>query len=325
MITTIAGINIQAIATCVPAQVFTVEEYCPDIITPKEVKRLIKYTGFEKLRIIDQGNTSDLCMGAVNELLKHKLFEKQNIDAIIFISQTPDYLLPATSHILQDKLGLRTDIIALDVSIGCSGYIYGLNLAASLIASKQCKNVLLLAGDTSSKKTNPADRATRTIFGDAGSATIISSGNGSITFNIDTYGAGHKAIIVDEEHHGYLHLDGVEITDFALNCVPVHLEQLLQFCNINKNNVDTFVLHQANKMILASLADKMDIAYAKMPFALQNIGNTSSATIPLVLTEQYTTGQNLNQTVLCGFGVGLSLASALGDLSQTTILKTVEL
>lgn len=325
MITTIAGINIQAIATCVPTQVFTVEEYCPDIITPKEVKRLIKYTGFEKLRIIDKGNTSDLCMGAVNELLKHKLFEKQNIDAIIFISQTPDYLLPATSHILQDKLGLRTDIIALDVSIGCSGYIYGLNLAASLIASKQCKNVLLLAGDTSSKKTNPADRATRTIFGDAGSATIISSGNGSITFNIDTYGAGHKAIIVDEEHHGYLHLDGVEITDFALNCVPVHLEQLLQFCSINKNNVDTFVLHQANKMILASLADKMDIAYAKMPFALQNIGNTSSATIPLVLTEQYTTGQNLNQTVLCGFGVGLSLASALGDLSQTTILKTVEL
>lgn len=203
MLSKFENINIDVISACLPDKVLSLVEYAPDLITEKEVKRFVKNTGFSHLAIADDNVTaSDLCFEAAENIFKNSAYSKNDIDALVFVSQTPDWYLPATSHYLQYKLGLSDDVLCFDINEGCSGYVQGLYLASVLIQSKQCKKVLLLAGDTISKITDPADRATRLIFGDAGTASIISH---KVTegcyFNINTYGVRYKAIITENTRH----------------------------------------------------------------------------------------------------------------------------
>lgn len=203
MLSKFENINVDVISACLPDKVLSLVEYAPDLITEKEVKRFVKNTGFSHLAIADDNVTaSDLCFEAAENIFKNSAYSKNDIDALVFVSQTPDWYLPATSHYLQHKLGLSDDVLCFDINEGCSGYVQGLYLASVLIQSKQCKKVLLLAGDTISKITDPADRATRLIFGDSGTASIISnSGKNCIYFNINTYGSRYKAIITENTRH----------------------------------------------------------------------------------------------------------------------------
>jgi len=215
---------------------------------------------------------------------------------------------------------------------GCSGYVQGLYLASALIASGQCHNVLVLAGDTISKITDTEDRATRLIFGDAGTASIISQiDNDGIFFNINTYGDRYQAIITENSRHrksqynrgGLLSLDGMGIMNFTLNDVPVNMKKLEDFTGIDNSEIDLYVCHQANKLILDALADKIGVVRDKLPFAASETGNTSSASIPLMLCREQYDSSKLEKVMLCGFGVGLACASCITDLSQTKILDVI--
>lgn len=328
------NVGIESVCTCVPphdTNVHELYEYASDLVDEKKAKRFAKGTGFSKLLIADENViTFDLCCKAAEYLLANGTTDKDEIDGLIFVTQTPDWTLPATSHALQYRLGLREDVVCFDVNEGCSGYEAGFFLAANLLAAGSCKKLLLLAGDTISKITDPQDRATRLIFGDAGSASIISRQNCDTYFNLRTYGDRYKAIITENSRHrvsnsdkqGYLFLDGLGIMDFTLNDVPVCVEDLLAFAEMNKEEVELYACHQANKAILDSLADKMGIERAKMPFVATNTGNTSSASIPLLLCQEKP--EQREKVVLCGFGVGLACASCLTNLSKTNILGVID-
>lgn len=332
MLSEIKNVRIEAISACLPDKILSLTEYAPNLITEKEVKRFVKNTGFSTLAIADDNVTaSDLCQKAAENIFSTANINKSEIDALIFVSQTPDWYLPATSHYLQYKLGLSEDVLCFDINEGCSGYVQGLYLASALIQSKQCKKVLLLAGDTISKITNPDDRATRLIFGDAGTASIMSySKDKNMYFNINTYGGRYQAIITANSRHRttplntgdrHLSLDGMAIMDFTLNDVPLNMQKLMQFADGADKEIDYYICHQANKLILNALADKIDIAHDKIPFAAGKTGNTSSASIPLLLCQnQY---ENLQKVMLCGFGVGLACASCIADLSDTKILDVI--
>lgn len=327
MLTTLKNVKIEKIACCVPKKHFSVFEYADGLVSEKEAKRLGKGTGFTKLRIVDDDvTTADLCYKAAIECCGDDLSE---IDGLIFVTQTPDYYLPATSHILQERLGLGKDIFCLDINQGCAGYVYGLYVAGLLISSCQCKKVLLLAGDTISKLTSKEDRATRCIFGDAGSASLLTcSETEKLAFNFESFGDRADAIVVPNSRHrisdqeAYLYLDGMGIMNFTLNDVPVNIENLLRYCNLSKEDINTFICHQANKLILASLAMKLDVDLDKVPFTAGEIGNTSSASIPLVVSTL--TNEQLGQVLLCGFGVGLTIGSCVVNLSKTEIIGVFE-
>ena len=332
MLSKFENINVDVISACLPDKVLSLVEYAPDLISEKEVKRFVKNTGFSHLSIADDNVTaSDLCFKAAENIFKNSAYSKNDIDAVIFVSQTPEWYLPATSHCLQHKLGLSDDVLCFDINEGCSGYVQGLYLASVLIQSKQCKRVLLLAGDTISKITDPSDRATRLIFGDAGTASIISnSGKNCIYFNINTYGDRYKAIITENTRHrntppnsanGHLSLDGMAIMDFTLNDVPENMHKLMEYSNFADAGIDYYFCHQANKLILTALADKIGVEHSKIPFAAEKTGNTSSASIPVLLCQkQY---NDLHKAMLCGFGVGLACASCIVDLSDTKILDVI--
>ena len=240
MLSKFSNIGIKAIGACLPSKNFSIVDYASQLITEKEAKRFSKNTGFFRLAITDDDVTaSDLCYKAACNLFEKSTISKKDIDALIFITQTPDWDLPATSHFLQNKLGLSEEIICFDMNEGCSGYVQGLYLASALIASGQCHNVLVLAGDTISKITDTEDRATRLIFGDAGTASIISQiDNDGIFFNINTYGDRYQAIITENSRHrksqynrgGLLSLDGMGIMNFTLNDVPVNMKKLEDLC-----------------------------------------------------------------------------------------------
>lgn len=331
MLSRFNGVGIKAISACIPSTNYSLLEYGPDIITDKETKRFIKSTGFSNLVIAKEDvTTSDLCYKAAINLFGSIGIDRKDIDGLVFVTQTPDWFLPATCHHLQDRLGLSNNIVCFDVNEGCSGYEQGLYLASLLVSSKQCKNVLLLAGDTISKITNPNDRATRLIFGDAGTASVIGEDNSYMVFNINTYGDKYEAIMTggsrhrlthSSEHNGLLSLDGLGIMNFTLNEVPENILDLLDYAKIKKENIDLFACHQANKLILMSLADKLEISRERLPFVAGKTGNTSSASIPLMLCQEKFV--DLANVLLCGFGVGLACASCLTDLSNTNILDVI--
>lgn len=325
------GVGIKAVSSCVPDKSYSLLEYGPDIITEKEIKRFIKSTGFSNLVISrDDVTTSDLCYKAALNLFELYEIDRKDVDGLVFVTQTPDWYLPATCHYLQHKLGLSNKIVCFDINEGCSGYEQGLYIASLLVSSKQCKKVLLLAGDTISKITDPKDRATRLIFGDAGTASIIGKEDTSMLFNINTYGDRYEAIITSGSrhrvtppslHNGLLSLDGLGIMNFTLNDVPENMLGLLEFANVKKEEIDLFACHQANKLILMSLADKLEIPREKLPFVAGRTGNTSSASIPLMLCQEKFA--DLSNVLLCGFGVGLACASCLTDLSNTRIMDVI--
>jgi 3-oxoacyl-[acyl-carrier-protein] synthase III len=284
--------------------------------------------------------TSDLGVIAAQSLFTSGICKPEDIDFLLFCTQTPDYFLPATACIIQDRLGLRNDIGALDFNLGCSGYVYGLSLAKSLIEDDLADNVLLIVGDTPSKTINPRDKGPRALFSDGASVTLISSiiDNkmfiGPFVFGTD--GKGAKNLIIPaggfrlpsnqdtatERDDGTgnfrsaeeLFMDGAEIFNFSFQTVPKLISQLLTKANMtNFDELDFVIFHQANKFMLEGLRRKIKIPKEKFVINLEFFGNTSSATIPMALEELIKQGKvNKGSKVLvAGFGVGYSWAGSI--------------
>lgn len=331
MFTQIDGIDIKAISCCVPKEMYSIMEYAPDLLkNDRTAKRMAKSTGISHLRISPENvTTADLFQKAAEPILAD--INKKDIAAMVFVTQTPDYLVPTTGHVLQNKLGLRNDMFCLDVTEGCSGYVTGLYMA-SMLANKLQAPVLLGAGDTASRGTNPKDRATRVIFGDAATATLVTPGEHTASFNFESYGERWNAIVKENsefrkvEHpinEGYVYLDGMGIMEFSLDEVPASIQALLKECGLSADDMDLFACHQANKLILTSLAQKLGVPTEKLPWVSEKVGNESSASIPMVLSAMK--GHKLDKVFCSGFGVGLSIGNCITDFSDTKLYGVGEL
>lgn len=296
--------------------------------------------------------TSDLCYEAAEKLIANLGWNKAEIEALIFVTQTPDYILPATSCILQERLGLPMSCMTLDISLGCSGWVYGLCTIAGLMSNGSIKKGLLLVGDTTSKLESPEDKAAWPLFGDAGTATAIEfiEGEKGLYFNMNTDGSGAEAIIVPDG--GYrnvfnsgsltmreyeagikrtnIHcaLDGMSVFSFGITKVPKNIRGLLDEFNINKDSIDLFLFHQANKFMNEKIRTKLELPIEKVPYSLAEYGNTSGASIPLTFCAQNAAntppGDKLN-IIACGFGVGLSWGSVYFEAEKLVVPNIIEI
>jgi 3-oxoacyl-[acyl-carrier-protein] synthase-3 len=256
----------------------------------------VKSVGIAERRVAPfEVTTSDLCFHAAEKLIKDLDWKKEEIDCLIFVSQSPDYFLPATSIILQHRLGLSKNTMSFDVSLGCSGYVYGLQLMSSILSGGQIKKGLLLVGDKSTLSTHIEDKSTYPLFGDAGTATAIEFDTNAspIYFNLQSDGGGEDAIkILDgaarntvrddtfdimeiepgiKRSRSHLILNGIDIFNFALKEVTPNINELFRFANIEKEKVDYFVFHQANKLINESVRKKLKVLRCtKVPYSINH-------------------------------------------------------
>ncbi|RZK43799.1 MAG: ketoacyl-ACP synthase III [Pedobacter sp.] len=278
---------------------------------------------------------SDMAVSAAENLFREHDIDKSTIDFVLLCTQSPDYFLPTTACIVQDKLGLSTQCGALDFNLGCSGYVYGLALANGLLASGAAKNVLLITSETYSKYINDNDKSNRTIFGDGAAATLISSsekvGLGQFVFGTDGSGADNLIVknggvrhresdgedVIEEGNFQHndnnLYMNGQEIFQFTTRAVPVLVSETLSKNNVALEEIDLFVFHQANKFMLDYIRRKLKIPEDKFFMYFEEIGNTVSSTIPIALQAaqaQGRLGQGM-KVLIAGFGVGYSYAATV--------------
>jgi 3-oxoacyl-[acyl-carrier-protein] synthase-3 len=323
----------------VPERVLTNEQLA-ELFSDWPAEKIFDKTGIRERRIAAPGETaSDLAFAAAEKLFAGGSVAREEIDFLIFCSQAPDYVLPTTACLLQDRLGLSTRIGAIDINLGCSGFVYCMSLAAGLIASGAATTILVLTADTYSKYINERDKSVRTLFGDGAAATLVRAASEGDTarfgpFLFGTDGRGARDLIVETggfrnprgrvpapeqlDRSGNtrsmdnLFMDGAKVMSFTLREVPRLYRNLLEASGVSEEDVDYVVLHQANRFMLDALQHKMAIAEDKAPRYFEDVGNTVSSTIPFVLANMLDNGQMAPGTriALVGFGVGLSWAAA---------------
>ncbi len=306
----VPNISIAGISASVPETEFHNKNY--DWISEKERDTLIKTIGVESKRHARKGTaTSDLCFVAADRLIDDLKWDRSDIDLLVFVSQSRDYIIPSTAGLLQNKLGLPKSCMAFDISLGCSGYTYGLSIMGSLMATGAIKKGLLLTGDISTLNTSYKDKSAFPLFGDAGTATAIElDGKASpMMFNLQTDGSGYDAIIIPDggirnfvdkdtsfEYHeiseGIIRnnlnivLDGIKVFNFSLREVKPNILKLISEFEVEKDEIDYFVFHQANLLMNNTIRKQLKLPPEKVPISLKKYGNTSSASIPLtVVTE----------------------------------------
>lgn len=332
------NVEIKGIAAAVPDNVIKSEEY-NDVFGEESVQRFINMTGIKKRHVaLEKQCASDLCYVATKRLLDKLAWEPSSIDALILITQTPDYAIPATACVLQHRLGLSEDCIAFDVNLGCSAYVYGIWLAASMITTQGINRVLLLVGDTSNFGINQNDSATAMIFGDGGTATALERTEGkNLKYFLKTKGSGFKYIIVPAGHarsrsktnlessEYELSMNGSDVFTFSITDIPRTLKSFMSQYNINKNDVDMYVFHQANLFILKHISKKLGIPMEKVAVSIDRYGNTSGESIPLTLVDALENEESKEsiKLLLCGFGVGLSWGGIYLEMDRSVCLPMI--
>lgn len=338
-----SGSRIAGVVSCLPFRRIGNEDFLDRF--GDKVHEVVKMTGVRTRYWVEDGvTTSDLCAAAAECLLDRLGWERGSVDGIVFVSQTPDYRLPATSCVLQQRLGLRTGILAFDVSLGCSGYPYGLWMAMMMVQTGAAKRILLAVGDTSSIMNDPDDRGTALLFGDAGTVTAIEAtvpDTDPAWFILGTDGQGADNLIVAEgafrkrkaigrlEGHQLdkLFMDGGEVFNFTLKAVPLLVRDIMAVAGNGVEDYDMFLLHQANAFMIRHLAKKAKLPPEKVPINIDRYGNTSSATLPLLMTtdraDALMTGDR--HVALFGFGVGYSWAAASMRIGPLRCCETISL
>jgi len=347
---TFKNVCISGMSAVVPKNIID-NRYFTDIFTEKEIANAIKTTGIAERRFVDNNIcSSDLCFEAAEILLNDMRIDRNSIDLLIFVSQTPEYHQPATAPILQHRLGLSKTCGSFDINLACSGYIYGLSTAFSYVAQNGIDRVLLLVGETLSKIISKEDRATSLLFGDGGTATLIEKkgDNSASYFSLNSDGSGDSVLkisgggyrnqsseetlkIKDYEDGSkrsdeQLFMDGMEVFNFTMREVPKDIKRILKFSKINLNEIDYIVFHQANKFMTDFFAKKLKYPIERVPYSLQKFGNTSAVSIPLTIVSEMkdTLTDQTKQVIMSGYGGGLSWGTALLNLNDVYISKLVE-
>jgi len=317
------------------AYIKAIAVHLPDNIKKNPVDdKLTQKTGIYSRHVVSPDEcASDLAYNAAECLFSKFSIDRNIIDFIILCTQSPDYFLPTTACLLQDRLHLGKKCGSFDFNLGCSGYIYGLSISKGLIETGQAENVLLLTSETYTKYIRQDDTSTEPLFGDGASATIVSgvgkSEEGVYGFDFGTDGEGAENLIVktgaarfpqksDNETLNSLYMNGGKITQFALDVVPTTMANILRKCGISKEDVDYFIFHQANKFMLNFLREKCGLMSAPFWNDIESYGNTVSTSIPLALRDLIFSGdiKKLKRVMLIGFGVGYSWGGCVVDLSE---------
>jgi 3-oxoacyl-[acyl-carrier-protein] synthase-3 len=331
----VRGVAIRGIASAVPENVVTLEDSLQAV--GDSARTTAEVTGIFQ-RHVTSANicASDLCFAAAERLLSELQWERDSIDHLVFVTQYPDYFLPANSCLLHGRLALSKSCACLDINLGCSGYVYGLSVASALLSTASSGRCLLLVGDTPSKTASAQDKSVSMLFGDAGTATALESDSSAppMYFHLGSDGKGYRHLIVPaggfrrpcttdtkvriEREAGNwrseeeLFMDGPEIFAFTMREVPPLIRAILETAGWSVDSTDAFVFHQANRFMIQYLQKKLRLPTEKVPITLGEYGNTSCASIPLAintgLRSKVMSGQQ--QLVMAGFGVGLSWGAA---------------
>lgn len=306
----------------------------------------VETTGVKEKRYDNNLTTSDLCLSAAERQLADLGWDSKDIDALIFVSQTPDYILPATSCVLHGKLGLKKDCYCMDISLGCSGWVYGLSSLMALMQGGTIRRALLLAGDARKQAYEEPDQ----LFGFAGTSTALEFGEftGSYKFHLGSDGSGYDAIIRPEggcrnqlnehsldlidcedgrkRHALQTRMKGMDVFAFGITTAPKSIKKLAEHYNIDLAQTDYFIFHQANYKMNETIRKKLKIESEKVPYSMYEFGNTSSASIPLTIATKLKTELcSPRQLVCCGFGVGLSWGTLAFKSENIIISDLVEL
>jgi 3-oxoacyl-[acyl-carrier-protein] synthase-3 len=343
--------GISGLAATIPKTVINNYEYT-SYFPKDDVKEVVDKIGIFERRFADANTcSSDLCFAAAEKLLAEININRDEIDLLVFVSQTPDYRMPATSLLLQDRLGLSHNTIAFDINLGCSGFIYGLSVIYGMIQQTGIRKALLLDGETRSKVYSSKDRKTAFIFGDGGVAALIEKNEkyGKSYFSLNSDGSREGLIkinaggyrnpssaetlkerIIDEygnirsEEQGYM--NGGDVFNFVIREIPKDIQAILEYSQIEKESIDYFIFHQANDYMNSYLIKKLKIDREKVPSTIAKFGNTSSVSIPLTIaTELQQQLRNKKRLLLSAFGVGMTWASALIDTDELIIPSLVEI
>lgn len=337
------GSRIAGVVSCVPPRIVDNAGFFERF--GDKAADVVKMTGIETRHWVEKGvTTSDLCARAAEGLLERLRWAPDSVDAVIFVSQTPDYRLPATACLLQNRLGLRPGIIAIDVSLGCSGYVHALWLGSMFIQTGAAKRVLLAVGDTSSVLTDPDDRSTAMLFGDAGTVTAMEASDDpsdGMTFILGADGSGGEGLIVPQggardhtDHPKFgglltdtLYMEGAEVFTFTLKAVPKLITETIAASGVSLDDHDLFLLHQANKFMINHLAKKAKLPIDKVPVNIDRFGNTSSATLPLLMTDLASNELKSRRCRigLFGFGVGWSWGGVSLSVGPLQCAETITL
>jgi len=324
---------INSISYYLPEEVLTNEKLV-ELFPEWTVDKIASKIGVTSRHIAAINETAaDMAVCAAENLFMEHRLDRSTIDFVLLCTQSPDYFLPTSACIVQDKLKLPTNCGALDFNLGCSGYVYGLSLAKGLVLGGVAKCVLLLTAETYTKHIHPEDKGNRTIFGDGATATIISTeGFAEIgAFSLGTDGRGAESLIVktgglrqkkalcdlayDESSNpvssDYLFMNGKEIFDFTSDIVPIMIEDVLKKNDLKQEQVNLFVFHQANKYMINYLRKLLEIDKENFYIFLETVGNTVSSTIPIALCEAQKENKLNGNVLLAGFGVGLSYGATV--------------
>jgi 3-oxoacyl-[acyl-carrier-protein] synthase-3 len=336
------NIGISGLAAAVPAN--TIDNYAYTEHFPAEdVREIVEKTGIKERRFaLPHQCASDFCFAAADRLLNDLEVDRSKIDLVVFVSQTPDYRMPATSVILQDRLGLDKSTAAFDLNLGCSAFVYGLSVVYSFMQQGTFRKALLLDGETRSRVYSPKDRKTGFLFGDGGVAALIEKGDhfGDSFFSLHSDGSRESLIKIDAggyrnpsntetvkekvvDEHGNIrsdeqaYMNGADVFNFVLREITKTVKNILATAGLEREQIDFFVFHQANSYMNSYLAKKMKVDPEKVPVSLHKFGNTSSVSIPLTIVSELK-GQlaDSEKVLLCGFGVGLSWAAAVLSLKH---------
>ena len=351
-IVTYKGVGITALAACVPSRVIDNYHYDLDIWPEEEVKKVVDKVGVAERRFVDEGTcASDLCFAAAEKIINDNGIDRNEIDLLVFLSQTPDYRMPATSILLQNRLGLPMSTMAFDITLGCSGFISALSIVYAMMQNHGFRKAMLLDGETRSKVYSRKDRREAFIFGDAGVAALVErderfeeshfslNSDGSRGELIMIPGGGYRNMssvetlrekVVDEygnirsDEHG--HMNGADVFNFVIVEVPKDIKRLMTASGEDIQDMDYYVFHQANAFINNHIAKKLKLDKERIPWTIQKFGNTSSVSVPLTIVSELKDKMlGKKKLMLSAFGVGMAWATAVVPFVDCKISDIVEI
>jgi 3-oxoacyl-[acyl-carrier-protein] synthase-3 len=345
----VKNVQMVGMTTCVPKDIEENQDF--SLFKKGEAEKVIASTGIERRRIAQKDVTSgDLCYKAADKLLNELDWVREEVDCLIFVSQTQDYILPATSCILQHKLGLPISCCTFDISYGCSGWVYGMSVLSAMLSSGFMKKGMLLVGDTPTKFKSKKDKTSWPLFGDAGTATALEYNPTANEMYYSLYVDGSKfdsiiipdggsrnlfsesSLIETEYDEGVIRrpidsvMNGMDVFSFGLKRAPEVVNDVLDFSNHNVDEIDYYIFHQANMFMNEKIRKKLGIPLEKVPYSMKDFGNTSSATIPLTINNTFKRSEDLNgkKIIATAFGVGLSWGSVLMSLNNLKHTSLIE-
>lgn len=344
-----SNIGIKAISATVPKRIVKTTDFT-DFFSAEQLEKFVDATGVVERRFADEAVcASDLCYHSACDIFDNVQIEREEIDLLIFVSQTPDYKIPGTSVLMQNRLGLKKSTIVYDLNMSCSGFIHGILMAYTFLQLPEIKNVMLLVGDTLSKTISLQDKSTGLLLGDGGIAALITKGEryGDSYFSMNTDGANLESVYIpaggsrirssvdtlqNTQHEDgsvrnleQVVMNGMDVFSFAISELPKDVKKLLEFACVTVDDIDKFAFHQANNFMSNFITKKLKVDSTKILRSIQKYGNTAGVSIPLTMVENRLLIKEGDSILMNAIGAGFAYGTVLLDIADCQILELNEI